>query len=719
MEQRRFQPIRPRQKGPSTRITLLIILVVLLFGAGTIAGYVIEYQWWQEMGQVDTWFDMLGYGLAPVVAATLLAFAVLWTAHVRGLKFAVIALRDNPTYARISAVALFAVAFFVAAGAFDNWTAVRFIGSRGLSGEATAWRDPVFGLSLSFYLFDLPFYSEARGFLFALTIVSALVYWLTARGWQLRYRIPELRQGVDIDPSILRLEGGLESKFLRGAAVIFLLALALRFFLGRYEMLWNDHGFMTGIDYVDENIALPLQWVSMAACILAAVAVWMGRWWFAGILPLALVLQFVIPGLVSSLYVKPNEISLERPYIDRHIHATRSAYGLEKRVKEVEFKAHPEARIDVSKHKNLLDNVRLWDWRAFHDTITQIQALRPYYTFFDSDIDRYTINGQLRQVLLSPRELDIRQLPDARTRWINPHFIYTHGYGLVLAEVSQITPDGLPVLLVENAPPEVKTPSLKLTRPEIYYGEVTHEPVFVHTAEKEFNYPSGGDNVQNTYEGKGGFPISSLPMRLAAAVHEADANILLTSYLTPESRMMIRRNVRARLQALADFIQWDTDPYMVITAAGRLVWMVDGYTMSSSHPYSRRLDLDTLGTVNYMRNSVKATVDAYDGTALLYVFDSADPIIQVWQSLFPKLPFNWPRRCPPICGRMRVTRKSCSACRRRSTARFTCSIRSLSITRKMCGTWRASWPARTGSRSRSIPPTWSRACPNPIPPNSC
>jgi hypothetical protein len=214
----------------------------------------------------------------------------------------------------------------------------------------------------------------------------------------------------------------------------------------------------------------------------------------------------------------------------------------------VDFQARPEVRIDVTKHKNLLQNVRLWDWRAFHDTITQIQALRPYYTFFDSDIDRYTIDGQYRQVLLSPRELDIRQLPDARKSWINPHFIYTHGYGLVLAPVSQITPDGLPVLLIDNAPPEVKTSSLKITRPEIYYGEVTHEPIFVHTAEKEFNYPSGADNVQNTYDGKGGFPISSLPMRLAAAVHEADANILLTGYLTPNSRMMIRRKIRPRLE---------------------------------------------------------------------------------------------------------------------------------------------------------------------------
>ncbi len=635
MAQRRFETITPRRRVPG-KITLIVALLVILFGAGSIAGYVIEYQWWQEMGQLETWFDMLGYGLGPVFAATLIAFVSLWVAHARGMKFAGASLRENRGYSKLATVILLVLAYFVAAGALDNWTAVRYIGSSALGSGGAAWRDPVFNAPLSFYLFDLPFYSELRGFLFALTIVCALVYWLTARGWQLRYRFPEIRHD-EIDPRLFRLEGGLESAFLRGAGVIFLLALALRFFLGRYEMVWNDHGFMTGIDYVDRNIALPLQWVSIASCLIAAVAIWSKRWVIAAVVPLALILQAAVPALVSALYVKPNEISLERSYIDQHIHSTRSAYGLEERVKEIEFKARPDARIDPTRHKNLLDNVRLWDWRAFHDTITQIQALRPYYTFFDSDIDRYTINGQLRQVLLSPRELDIRQLPDARTRWINPHFIYTHGYGLVLAEVSQITPDGLPVLLIENAPPEVKTPSLKLTRPEVYYGEVTHEPVFVRTAEREFNYPSGGDNVQNRYDGKGGFQISSLPLRVAAAIREGDANILLTSYLTSESRMMIRRNVRARVSAIADFIQWENDPYLVITDAGRLVWMVDGYTTSASHPYSHRLDLDSVGTLNYIRNAVKATIDAYDGTVSLYVFDPSDPIIRVWQKLFPKL----------------------------------------------------------------------------------
>src|SRR5208283_966852 len=360
-------------------------------------------------------------------------------------------------------------------------------------------------------------------------------------------------------------------------------------------------------------------------------------WILAASMSLALVVAFVAPRLVSALYVRPNEISLERPYIDTHIHATRSAYGLEARVKEIEFNADPNGTIDTTQHKDLLSNVRLWDYQPFHDTITQRQALRTYYVFHDSDVDRYTIDGQYRQVLLAPRELDLSQLPAARANWINPAFIYTHGYGLVLAGVSQITPDGLPVLLIDNAPPEVKTKSLSLTRPEIYYGEVSHEPVFVDTAQPEFNYPSGEKNVTSRYEGKGGFPISSFMMRLAAAISEGEPNILLTEYLTPHSRMMIHRRVRERVQELAGFLQWDTDPYLVITDAGRLVWMIDGYTTSDAHPYSRAVDVPDMGSVNYIRNAVKATIDAYDGETHMYIFAPDDPIINAYQHLFPDL----------------------------------------------------------------------------------
>jgi uncharacterized membrane protein (UPF0182 family) len=622
----------------ATRIAFVIAIILLLFGARSAASYAIEIEWWKELGQLHTWLSMLYYSLAPLAAATLVAFAVLWLTHARALHFAGTSLKEHRWYARISTLALLLLGYIVAASSIDTWTVVRFAGSRGLPPGATAWRDAIFQKPLSFYLFDLPFYSLLRGYLLALVILAILLYWISARAWQLSYRLPQLRDAREIDPSILRLEGGLESRFLRGAAVALLLAFAFRFFLGRYEMVYNEHGsFLVGIDYVDQYIGLPLQWLVIFACLAAAVLIWMRRWIPAAFMAVALVIAFILPPIVSTLYVKPNEISLERPYIDTHIHATRSAFGLEKQVKEIDFHVDPDAPIDAAQHKPLLDNVRLWDFQPYHDTITQRQALRTYYVFHGSDVDRYTIDGEYKQVLLSPRELDIRQLPDARANWINPAFIYTHGYGLVLSEVSKMTSDGLPVLTIKDAPPVIETPSIKLTRPEIYYGEVTHEPVFVHTAQLEFNYPSGEDNVRSRYEGRGGFPISSFLMRLAAAINEGEPNILLTDYLTANSRMMIHRKVLDRLQTLAGFLQWDGDPYMVITDAGKLVWMVDGYTTSDAHPYSRSLDLGDMGSVNYIRNAVKATIDAYNGETHLYVFAPDDPIINAYQNLFPEL----------------------------------------------------------------------------------
>jgi uncharacterized protein len=628
-----------RSNGPRVGlIALIAVLFALLFCVRNFAYYVIEYAWWKELGQLDTWFGMLTYNIAPVVAGTLLAFAVLWVAHARAVKFAGTRLGEHKLYARVSTLVLLLFGYFIAAGSIDTWTVVRYAGSRGLPASAAAWHDAVFGQPLSFYLFDLPFYGVLRGFLLALVIAAIVIYWVTARGWQLRFQLPQLGQMNQIDPGFLRLEGGLESRFLRGAGVVLLLAFALRFYLGRFEMVYNDHGsFLVGIDYVDQNIALPLQWLLIASCLAASVFVWLGRWRLAAFMAVSLAIEFAVPRVVSAAYVRPNEISLERPYINTHIHATRAAFGLERHVRELDFKARPEEAIDVVKHKNLLDNVRLWDTKAFHDTVTQIQALRPYYVFNDSDIDRYTIDGQVRQVLLAPRELDIRQLPDARANWINPTFIYTHGYGLVLSEVAKITPDGLPSLLIEDAPPKIKTASLKLTRPEIYYGEVVHEPVFVNTAQEEFNYPSGADNMRSRYEGRGGFPISSLGMRVAAAIRQGEPKILLTGYYTANSRMMIRRKVRERLQELAGFIEWDADPYLVITTAGRQVWMVDGYTTSEAHPYSRAVDIPNVGRVNYIRNAVKATVDAYDGETHLYIFAPDDPIVMAYARLFPTL----------------------------------------------------------------------------------
>jgi len=640
---RHIEVTAPPGRGRRNLIVLAVVIVPILLAATIVASYVVEYQWWREMNQVSTWIDMMAYTLWPVIAATLLAFLVLLVAHSRGMKFARMRLSDHPTYSKLSKAVLLLVAFVLAKSSIDTWTVVRYFGAWHLPAEATSWRDSVFGQSLGFYLFDLPFYTSLQALVLVVTLAACVTYWLTARGWQLRDRIAEMvERREQLDISTLRLQGALESRFLRGVGAVILLAFAFHYFLGRYAMVWNDHGFMVGVDYVDQKIALPLQWLMILACVMAAVFVMAGRWKLAAWMALALVIRIAGPATVAAIYVRPNEISLERPYIQKHIEATRSAFGLDRRLKETEVAAKLDGRFDPSKHQALLQNVRLWDWRAFRDTVTQIQALRPYYSFADTDVDRYTIDGRLRQVLLTPRELDIRQLPDARTRWINPHFIYTHGYGLVMAEANRITADGLPLLFIQDAPTIVKSGSLKLTRPELYYGEVTHEPVFVHTEQPEFNYPSGAENVFARYEGKGGFPISSLPMRIAAAIEQADPNILLTSYLRPQSRMMIHRNVMDRLNVLAGFITWENDPYLVVSEKGRMIWTVDGYTISGAHPYSRRINVDRVGEINYMRNAVKATVDAYDGETRIYVFDPTDPIIRVYQRLFPKLllPFS-------------------------------------------------------------------------------
>jgi uncharacterized membrane protein (UPF0182 family) len=621
----------PRRRGC---LSIFVVLGVFFLCARLFSSFTIDYQWWQEMGQLRTWFSMLAYSVIPTTAATILGFIVFWIAHARALKHAGTGLGRYPLYAKLSTLIIFILALIVSLSTMDTWTVVRYFGGRDLGGAATAWHDPAFGNPLAFYLFKIPFYSDLLGLVLGIVVIAALIYWLAGRVWEMRARVADWSKVQEISMTDLGLTGGLQSHFFRSMGAVFLLAMAVRFFLGRYGMLLDEHGtFMVGMDYVDQNIALPLQWVLIVCSVLSAVALLVGKWRIALLVVLAFIVRQVTPSIVTAVYVRPNEISMERPFIERHIAATRSAYGVDQRIKEIDFQAIPEQPIDQTKHKPLLDNVRLWDWHAFHDTLPQLQPYR-LYTYSATDVDRYIIDGQLRQMLISPRELDLTQLGDT---WINTHLTYTHGYGVVMAEANQVSANGLPVLAIKDTPPEISLPGIKLTRPELYYGENVHDPVFVRTAQAEFNYPAGEHNVENRYDGKGGFPISSLLMRMAAAVAGGDWNILLTSQLKPESRMMIRRNVRRRLAALADFLSWDTDPYLVLTKDGRLVWIVDGYMTSRAHPYSRAIDLEGIGSVNYIRNSVKATIDAYDGTVHLFVFDTDDPLLQAYRNLFPAL----------------------------------------------------------------------------------
>jgi uncharacterized protein len=629
------------------RVVILVLVSIAFLGWAipTAANFVIEYNWWKEVAQVSTWVSMLWYSTAPAALGTLVAFIALYTAHARGLHFAGIRQRDYPQYSRLVPIGLAVIAMLLASASIDFWTVMRFFGSRGLAAPHDAWQDKVFSHALPFYLFDLPFYSGSLGFLFVVAILSTLLFWVTARGWQLfeRVRYGRLIDGPARTINIgdyLRLPGATRTPFFRIIAVIVLLGLAAWVYLGNYELLFNSHAFMTGADFVDEKITLPLRWLLIISALAALPLVWMSKFKHAVVLVMScFILQLALPAIVRAVYVRPNEISIERPYIERHIQATTAAFGLNRNATERPFTPSGQGVVDPVQDATLLSNVRLWDLRAYNATITQIQALRPYYTFPDTDVDRYFINGRIKQLLLSPREIDVTQLSaEASESWINPRFIYTHGFGAIVAEVNKITPDGLPVLLIENAPPEIKSPGFQLTRPEIYFGERTQDPVFVHTAREEFDYPSGDQNKYSTYQGTGGFPVGSFPLKVAAAVSQGEPNIVFTGYLTGQSRMMIYRNVKARLAHLAGFLHWDPDPYLVITDDGRLVWMVDGYTTSLSHPYSAVLPVTGLDEgANYIRNAVKATVDAYTGKMSLYVFDPSDPIIQAYQKLFPQL----------------------------------------------------------------------------------
>src|SRR5579883_2689067 len=628
----------PRSAPRRGRLILLIAVLILLLAFGrSICSVIIDYLWWREMGQVSTWVRMSAYRWLTGIAEWGILFVALWWAHARGMKYGGTGLRDRPRYGWLATIALAALSLIIAAALMDGWTVARYVAGRGME---TNWRDPAFGKPLGFYFFELPFYRGLVAFVATLALAGLLVYYISARFWQVKTRFPEIREGLGygrLDWGDLRALGKLETGLLKWLIAGFLSALAVNFWLDRYEMLYSDHGnLLVGIDYVQQHVNLPLQYIKAAAAILAAALVLAGRRRGAIVCASVLAIDFLLPPLVSSLYVKPNELALEKPFIERHIEATRSAFGLDRRAREVEFDARREGTIDVDRNRAMLDNVRLWDWRAFHDTLSQTQPLRPY-AYADTDVDRYQIGGQLRQTLLAPRELDLNQLGEARNSWINANLTFTHGYGLVMAEASRISPSGLPDLLIKNAPVEVNAPGLKLTRLEIYYGEAAHEPVFVDTTYPEFNYPSGSGDVPTRYNGAGGFAMSGQVLRTIASIAEGDWNILLTSAFTAETRMMIHRRVLDRLGTLAGFVRWDEDPYLVITREGRLTWIVDGYLTSDAHPYSRPVEGADAESYNYIRNSIKATVDAYDGAARLYVFDPEDPLVRAYQRLFPDL----------------------------------------------------------------------------------
>jgi uncharacterized protein len=496
--------------------------------------------------------------------------------------------------------------------------------------------DPIFGKAISFYLFALPAWQFITGWLLTLAVIACVVavFYIFVTG---STRMLSGRRGRYTSRPWCGFSIALG---------FFLLMLAMRAYIARFERLFDEHTIFGGVTYTDAHIMLPGMLAVCATLVLGAaiatinvVAVPRARWLVAAVAPAAvcyLVLQ-TFGWYVGSFIVKPNELVRERPYIAYNIDLTRQAYGLD-RLAQREFPAETTVEAaDPANNQATLQNIRLWDWRALQDTLRQIQEIRTYYDFPDIDIDRYEINGTTREVMLAARELNVEKLPESSRNWINEKLIYTHGYGITMNPVNGFTPEGLPTLILSNMPVQSTVKSIVVKRPEIYFGELTNTDVYVKTRQQEFNYPQGQTNSLTSYEGNGGILLGRFFRRLLIASDRGDLTKLpFSDDINRESRLLMRRNVRDRVAALAPFLIYESDPYIVVGDDGRLSWIMDAFTTSDSYPYSRHYTLgDTF--INYMRNSVKVVIDAYDGTTTFYVFDTQDPIIIAYRQIFPTL----------------------------------------------------------------------------------
>jgi uncharacterized membrane protein (UPF0182 family) len=618
----------------------LAVLVAAVLFYPTAARWYTEWLWYGEVGYRSVFWVPFLSGTAVAAAAAVSVFLILYLNARPLLRLRPIArvvelravggtrtyrrIVEGLTPARLAALLIAAVAVMAGLGAAADWSVFQAF----LHQSAFGTRDPVFNRDIAFYVFSLPAYQAVYGWLFAWFFVAllgaAVAYYLDL--------VPLAIRGVWAIPRGTRVH-------LSVLAGILVLLRGAGFWLDRYGVLYSPHGAVYGAGYTDLHATLPVLGVLTVLSAVTGVlllASTRARTMRTAIGALVVLLVFWIagtvfyPAFVQQVEVAPNELDREQPYIRNSIASTLRAYGLDA-VQEQSFPATlsltPAA---VEANHTILDSVRLWDYRPLLRTYAQLQSLRLYYTFTDVGIDRYHIGGHEQQVMLSARELDINRLPDQARTWVNDHLVFTHGFGLVMTPVNRISAEGLPEFYIKDIPP-TSSVGLTVTRPELYYSLVTTPYVVVNTRTKELDYAQGDQNVYTTYAGHGGVPLSAPLARLAFASRFGAASLLLSTDITPASRVLFHRDVRDRVMRVAPFLHLDNDPYLVLVD-GRLFWIVDGYTTTSMYPYSR-----PTGGLNYIRNSVKAVVDAYEGTVRLYVIDPADPLIQTYGRIFPGL----------------------------------------------------------------------------------
>jgi uncharacterized membrane protein (UPF0182 family) len=640
--------------GRRVLILAALILLALIFSGSTVLSSWVNLLWFRSLGYGDVYWKMvtLQAGIFAVIA--LITFVILYAAftalrrahqadlpgsHAIVINDQTIHLSVEPVLRIGSLIAALIIALLSGANLLSDWpTLALFWYAPRATGSVV---DPIFGKPLNFYLFTLPAWDILNEWLlalaFAICVAAAIYFVITSSTRALNKR--------QDDPRFINRAAS-PWRGLSIAISFLLLVAAMMVYVSRFETLFAHHTIFDGINYTDAHIDIHgLLLVSLALLLGAIIAainairVPRGRMLAAAILPAGFcyIVLGIVGWYVSSFVVKPNELVRETPYITHNIESTRQAFGLD-RFFQKEFPAETTiASADPANNQPTLQNIRLWDWRALQDTLRQVQEIRTYYDFPQVDIDRYNLNGTTREVMLSARELNVDKLPVSSRNWINERLTYTHGYGVTMNPVNGFTSEGLPNLLLSNMPVQSTVPGLSVSRPEIYFGELTNTDVYVNTHQQEFDYPQGQSNNFTSYQDNGGIVLGGFIRRLLIAIDRGDLGKLpFSDDITPQSRLLMRRTIRERAAALAPFLTFDQDPYLVVGDNGRLSWIMDAYTTSDTYPYSTHYQLHD-DSVNYIRNSVKVVIDAYNGTTTFYTFDPSDPILAAYRSIFPSL----------------------------------------------------------------------------------
>jgi uncharacterized membrane protein (UPF0182 family) len=621
------------------------LLVVVFFTS--ITNYLIDYQWFTELNFQEVFFKKLVTQIQFFVPAFLIMFVILFTymkmidAHSEkksGVGISVKARKTkNLMFAGISAVVAIIFSTIFVSEIWYNF--LIYINKTPFN-----LTDPIFNKDISFYIFELPFLNNLYIFLLGFVVVmviiniiyNAMAFFATeVPRHENQDNITTMHKPENIYKNILSAA----SRQLTLLGGLFFLLLAFGFYIRMFEVLYSSGGIAYGASYTDIHVTLPFYYAYIGICVLTAVLMLVSwgrkKLKLAVFGPILLVVALVVSGLVAagvqSVVVAPNELAKQEEYLQNNIDYTNYAYGLDKvEVKPFAFKQNLTAQ-DIEENRVTVDNIPVNDYRLALDIYNQIQGLKNYYQFNDLDIDRYMINGVYRQVFVAPRELLTSNIPSQNqgSSWINRYLKYTHGYGIAMSPVNEVTPSGQPRLFIRDLP-VISDVDITLDRPEIYYGELTKDFVIVNSREKEFDYPASNTNVETTYEGTGGIKLNLLN-RIMFAVREGKLNFLLSQDINTNSKVLINREIQARVQKIAPFLIYDEDPY-IVAADGKLYWIIDAYTVSNRYPYSE--PIDERSNINYIRNSVKVVIDAYNGSTSFYIADRTDPIINTYANIF-------------------------------------------------------------------------------------